>query len=183
VRIDAGTLCDMGCLLADAGGNRRGPLGLSEDAPLPEFPASLGLHRAAQPPLTSDPDAALIDFTLKRVPDDWQFGHKRVRFANSGGHGINVFLYEESDYLFLNENFALVRPPNVRRSYADIHLEMMGGQFASSADVVRRRPTSDLELQHALINLSTVFGIGISLLVEGVLVLLVSLASGFRRGT
>jgi hypothetical protein len=132
---------------------------------------------------SSDPDAALIDFTLKRVPDDWQFGHKRVRFANSGGHGINVFLYEEADYLFLNENFALVRPPNVRRSYADIHLEMMGGQFASSADVVRRRPTSDLELQHALINLSTVFGIGISLLVEGVLVLLVSLASGFRRGT
>ena len=42
---------------------------------------------------------------------------------------------------------------------------------------MRRRPTSDLELQQALINLSTVFGIGISLLVEGVLILLVSIAA------
>ncbi len=97
-------------------------------------------YRRPDPP---DPDAALAGFVLEGVPDDWQFGHKRVRFANAGPLGINVFLYEEPDYLFLNENFAFVRPPNVRRSYADIHLERMGGQFASSADVVRRRPTSD----------------------------------------
>jgi hypothetical protein len=118
-----------------------------------------------------------VSFTLREVRDGWQFGHKRVRFANDGALGVNIFLYEEPGYLFLNEYFSLVRPPNVRRSYVDIHLEMMGGGFASSADVVRRRPTSDLELQQALINLSTVFGIAVSLLVEGVLILLVSLAA------
>ena len=94
---------------------------------------------------------------------------------------MNIFLYEEEGYLFLNENFAFVRPPNVRRGFVDIHLEMMGGQFASSADVVRRRPTSDLELQQSLINLSTVFGIGVSLLVEGVLILLVSAVGAMRH--
>jgi hypothetical protein len=126
------------------------------------------------------PDAALVAFTLRGVRDTWQFGHKRVRFANEGALGVNVFLYEEPGHLFLNEYFSLVRPPNVRRGYADIHLEMTGRGFASSADVVRRRPTSDLELQQALINLSTVFGIGVSLLVEGVLILLVSLAAAVQ---
>ena len=120
---------------------------------------------------------ALASFTLKGVWDAWQFGHKRVRFVNAGPRGINVFLFEEPDYLFLNENFSFVRPPNVRRSYADIHLEMMGGVYASSADVIRRRPTSDLELQNRLISSSTLFGIGISLFVEGVLILLVSIAT------
>jgi len=127
-----------------------------------------------------DPETALCAFTLEGVRDGWQFGHKRVRFANLGALGVNIFLYEEPGYLFLNEFFSLVRPPNVRRGYVDIHLEMMGGGFASSADVVRRRPTSDLELQQALINLSTVFGIGISLLVEGVLILLVSTAAALQ---
>jgi len=127
-----------------------------------------------------DPEAALVGFTLQGVRDGWQFGHKRVRFANEGALGVNIFLYEEPGYLFLNEFFSLVRPPNVRRGYVDIHLEMAGGGFASSADVVRRRPTSDLELQQALINLSTVFGIGVSLLVEGVLILLVSAAAALQ---
>lgn len=130
----------------------------------------------ARPDEPSD-SAALASFTLKGVWDTWQFGHKRVRFVNAGAEGVNAFLFEEPDYLFLNENFSLVRPPNVRRSYADIHLEMMGGVYASTADVVRRRPTSDLELQNRLISLSTLFGIGISLFVEGVLILLVSIAT------
>jgi hypothetical protein len=135
----------------------------------------------ARPPEPSDA-AALSTFVLRQVADAWQFGHKRVRFANAGGYGVNVFLYEEPDFLFLNENFSLVRPPNVRRSYVDVHLEMMGGMYASTADVVRRRPTSDLELQNRLIDLSTLFGIGISLLVEGVLILLVSVAAAVTTG-
>src|SRR5512133_479080 len=44
VRIDAGTLFAMGCLLAGAGSLRRRCASLSKDAPLPNFPASLGLH-------------------------------------------------------------------------------------------------------------------------------------------
>jgi hypothetical protein len=127
------------------------------------------------------PEDALARFVLRGVPDSWQFGHKRATFLNGGSEGINIFLYEEPGYLFLNENFAFVRPPNVRRSYVDIHLEQMGGRFASSADVVRRRPTADLELQRALINFSTLFGIGISLLVEGLLIGLVSLADTKRQ--
>jgi hypothetical protein len=138
----------------------------------------LSYVRPAEPSDT----AALTSFMLRQVADAWQFGHKRVRFANGGGYGVNIFLYEEPDFLFLNENFSLVRPPNVRRSYVDIHLEMMGGMYASTADVVRRRPTSDLELQNRLIDLSTLFGIGISLLVEGVLILLVSVAAAAAGG-
>jgi len=138
----------------------------------------LSYARPAEPSDT----AALTSFMLRQVADAWQFGHKRVRFANGGGYGVNIFLYEEPDFLFLNENFSLVRPPNVRRSYVDIHLEMMGGMYASTADVVRRRPTSDLELQNRLIDLSTLFGIGISLLVEGVLILLVSVAAAAAGG-
>ena len=134
-------------------------------------------------PEAAHEDAAIARFVLRDVPDVWQFGHKRVQFINGSAQGVNIFLYEEPGYLFLNENFAFVRPPNVRRGFVDIHLEMMGGQFASSADVVRRRPTSDLELQQSLINLSTVFGIGISLLVEGILILLVSVATSMRPRT
>ena len=131
-------------------------------------------------PEAAHEDAAIARFILRDVPDVWQFGHKRVQFLNGSAQGVNIFLYEEPGYLFLNENFAFVRPPNVRRGFVDIHLEMMGGQFASSADVVRRRPTSDLELQQSLINLSTVFGIGVSLLVEGILILLVSVATSMQ---
>lgn len=131
-------------------------------------------------PAAAQEDAAVARLVLRDVPDVWQFGHKRVQFLNGSAQGVNIFLYEEPGYLFLNENFAFVRPPNVRRGFVDIHLEMMGGQFASSADVVRRRPTSDLELQQSLINLSTVFGIGVSLLVEGILILLVSLATSMQ---
>ncbi len=131
-------------------------------------------------PEVPGPTAATARFTLRGVDDLWQFGHKRAQFLNGGREGVNVFLYEEEGYLFLNENFAFVRPPNVRRGFVDIHLERMGGRYASSADVVRRRPTSDLELQQALLNLSTLFGIGVSLLVEGVLILLVSAVGAMR---
>ena len=145
-------------------------------------PAPGALRVAYTRPAEPSDSAALASFTLRRVEDAWQFGHKRVRFANSGSYGVNVFLYEEPDFLFLNENFSLVRPPNVRRSYVDIHLEMMGGVYASTADVVRQRPTSDLELQNRLINFSTLFGIGVSLVVEGILVLLVSVAAAVATG-
>jgi len=36
---------------------------------------------------------------------------------------------------------------------------------------------ADIELRHDLIGISTIFGIGISLLVEGMIVLVISLAS------
>ncbi len=142
--------------------------------------AVVSYRRPEEPGPTAATATATARFTLFGVDDLWQFGHKRAQFLNGGREGVNVFLYEEEGYLFLNENFAFVRPPNVRRGFVDIHLERMGGRYASSADVVRRRPTSDLELQQSLINLSTVFGIGVSLLVEGVLILLVSAVGAMR---
>ena len=58
-----------------------------------------------------------------------------------------------------------------------MHLAAPGGAAESSAVVYRRSPTADIELQHDLVGISTIFGIGISLLVEGVIVLVISLAA------
>ena len=136
----------------------------------------------AKPENPTDAQAE-IQFVLSDVQDLWQFGTKRMRFENQGWRGVNIYLYEEQDYFFLNENLNPLNPPNVPRAYADIHLEgqrntasLVPGVLstAHSADVIRKRPTADLELQHELIIISTLFGIGITLFIEGFLILLIS---------
>ena len=79
--------------------------------------------------------------------------------------------------LFLNEQDSPVRPIGTRRSYVDVHLAAADDDADSTVVVYRRRPTADIELQHDLIGISTIFGIGISLLIEGALILVISLAS------
>ena len=88
-----------------------------------------------------------------------------------------MFVYEEDGYLFLNEQDSPVRPIGTRRSYVDVHLAAADDDADSTVVVYRRRPTADIELQHDLIGISTIFGIGISLLIEGALILVISLAS------
>ena len=60
--------------------------------PLPETvtleatgPGALRLSYARASP--AELEDALASFTLQGVPDGWQFGHKRVRFANGGPLG------------------------------------------------------------------------------------------------
>lgn len=122
-------------------------------------------------------DDAVIRLFLRGFDDRWQFGSKRIAFANEGAYGLNVFLYEERDFLFINETSDLIRPPSLRRSYVDIHLAPPGLDTESTADVARKRQTAELELQHRLVNVSTVFGVGVSLLVEGFLILMLSLTA------
>ncbi len=128
-------------------------------------------------PANPDPRAALMALTLSGIADRWQHGARRIAFTNTGARDMNVFLYEQEGYLFLNEQDAPVRPIGTRRSYVDVHLAAANDDADSTVVVYRRKPTADIELQHDLIGISTVFGIGISLLIEGALILAISLAS------
>ena len=121
--------------------------------------------------------AALVAVTLDGVADRWQQGSKRVTFVNEGSRDLNVFVHEEPGFLFVNEVDSLVRPIGVRRAYVDVHLAGRGEAADNAVVVYRRSPTAEIELQHALVGISTIFGIGVSLFVEGVIVLLISFAS------
>ncbi|MCA9241807.1 MAG: hypothetical protein KDA37_16470 [Planctomycetales bacterium] len=129
-------------------------------------------------PEAAEASAALAAFRLTGVADLWQYAYKRVGLINRGMHDVNVFFYQEPGYLFVNSFDNNVRPIGASRSYADAHLAAAGSS-ENSVVVYRRRPTAEIELQHALITISTVFGIGISLAIEGAVLALVALA---RRG-
>lgn len=124
---------------------------------------------------------ALATVTLTGISDLWQYAYKRAAFTNQGAHDVNVFFYQEPGFLFVNSNDNVVRPINTNRSFADAHLSAASDQSQNSVVIYRRKPTSDIELQHALISISTVFGIGVSLLVEGVVFGLITLATGRRH--
>ena len=128
-------------------------------------------------------DIGLFAVTFTGIRDRWQYGYKRIAFENAGARALNIFLFEEDGYLFLNDTLSPIHPPGVKHAYADIHLEHAGMVNGDSADVIRKKPTSDLELQHHLVNISTVFGIGISLLIEGLLFFLLACARMLNQET
>ena len=120
-------------------------------------------------------NAALVAVTLEGVEDRFQQGSRRVALINAGPRDLNVFVHEEPGFQFVNAQDNLVRPIGVSRAFVDVHLAASAGD--NSAVVYRRSPTADIELQHDLVGISTIFGIGVSLLVEGVIVLVISLAA------
>jgi hypothetical protein len=122
-------------------------------------------------------EKALVSLKLSGVSDRWQSGQQRTIFANTGKGDVNVFMYDEAGYQFVNEMDAVVRPIGTRRAYVDVNLAPPNEAQDNTVVVYRRRATSDIELQHDLIGISTVFGIGVSLIVEGLLVLVISIAS------
>ena len=124
-------------------------------------------------------NAALVAVTLEGVEDRFQEGSRRVALINAGPRDLNVFVHEEPGLQFVNAQDNLVRPIGVSRAFVDVHLAASSG--ANSAVVYRRSPTADIELQHDLVGISTIFGIGVSLLVEGVIILLISLAAAGGR--
>lgn len=125
-------------------------------------------------------DDALAAFTLENISDLWQYAYKRAGFTNQGSRDLNIFFYEEPGYLFVNATDNVVRPIDTSRSYADAYLSVADDTGRSSVVVYRRKPTSDIELQHALISISTVFGIGVSLFIEGLVFALITLATRRR---
>ncbi|TCD15933.1 hypothetical protein [Oricola cellulosilytica] len=141
------------------------------------------LNFAYRKPDAPSEAAALAAVTLSGVEDRWQQGSRRVALINEGARDINVFVHEEPGFQFVNEQNALVRPVGVRRAFVDAHLGPRGGSADDSVVVYWRKPTSEIELQHALVGISTIFGIGVSLLVEGMIVLVISIASAGGAGS
>lgn len=124
---------------------------------------------------------ALVAFELAELADLWQYAYKRVGFVNRGMRDVNVFFYEEPGYLFVNSFDNNVRPVSANRSFVDAHLATSAQAGDNSVVIYRRKPTAEIELQRALISISTLFGIGVSLLIEGLVFGLVTLAG--RSGT
>lgn len=126
-------------------------------------------------PASANDSDALVAFRLTQLADLWQYAYKRVGFVNRGGRDVNVFFYEEPGYLFVNSFDNNVRPVSANRSYVDAHLATTEQAGDNSVVVYRRKPTAEIELQHALISISTLFGIGVSLLIEGLVFGIVTL--------
>jgi hypothetical protein len=145
-------------------------------------PESGGFAVDYRKPSNPDEAEALFAVTLDMVRDRWQQGSRRVALVNEGMRDLNVFIHEEKGYQFVNAQDSPVRPIGVRRAYVDVHLAGTDGAADNTVVVYRRRPTAEIELQHDLVGISTVFGIGISLLVEGLIVLVISLASAGNAG-
>jgi hypothetical protein len=126
-----------------------------------------------------DPTAsrALVAVTVDGIRDRLQEGSRRIALINRGARDLNVFVLEEDGYQFVNELDALVRPIGINRAFVDAYLDGSGAESQNSVVVYRRKPTADIELQHELVGISTIFGIGVSLLVEGMIVLVISLAA------
>lgn len=128
----------------------------------------------------ADEAAARIGFRLEGVRDIWQFGYRRMNFWNSGRAPLNVFLLGDRDFTFMTQNFDPVLAPLRARSVAAIHLSPPGRDGGNAFQVFSRYLDYDARLQSWLITVSTVFGIGISLMVEGVILLLLRIARYFR---
>ena len=129
---------------------------------------------------SADEAAARIGFRVEGVRDIWQFGYRRMNFWNSARAPINVFLLGDRDFAFMSQNFEPVLAPLRARSVAAIHLSPLGRDGGNAFQVFSRYLDYDARLQSWLITVSTVFGIGISLMVEGVILLLLRVTRYFR---
>jgi hypothetical protein len=128
--------------------------------------------------LTEDADEASTRaaFRIEGVRDVWQYGYRRINFWNSGRTPVNVFLLGEPGYSFMSETFDPISVPVRNRSIVAMHLAGIGRDSDNGYQVVSRLIDYDARLQSRLIMVSTVFGIGISLMVEGVILGLLKLA-------
>jgi hypothetical protein len=115
-------------------------------------------------------------FRIEGVHDIWQYGYRRINFWNSGRTPVNVFLLGEPGYSFMSETFDPISVPVRNRSIVAMHLAGIGRDSDNGYQVVSRLIDYDARLQSRLIMVSTVFGIGISLMVEGVILGLLKLA-------
>ena len=130
-----------------------------------------------------DESAARAAFRIEGVRDAWQYGYRRLNLWNSGRTPVNVFLLGEPGYSFLSENFDPIAVPVRNRSVVAMHLTAIGREGSNGYQAISRLIDYDARMQSRLIMVSTVFGIGISLMVEGLILGLLKLArsiSGVR---
>ena len=128
----------------------------------------------------ADEASARAGFRIEGVRDIWQYGYRRTNFWNGGETPVNVFLLGERDYSFMSETFDPISVPVRNRSIVAMHLSRPGREGGNAYQVFSRLIDYDARLQSRLITVSTVFGIGISLMVEGVILALLKLARRFR---
>ena len=127
-----------------------------------------------------DEAAARTPFRIEGVRDIWQFGYRRINFWNSGRVPVNVFLLDEPDFAFMSQNFEPILAPLRTRAIVAMHLSPIGRDGGNAFQVFSRYLDYDARLQSWLITVSTVFGIGISLMVEGIILLLLRMSRIFR---
>jgi hypothetical protein len=128
----------------------------------------------------ADEASARVAFRLEGVRDIWQYGYRRINFWNGGQTPLNVFLLGDAGYSFMSQTFDPISVPVRNRSIAAMHLSRPGRESGNAYQVISRLIDYDARLQSRLIMVSTVFGIGISLMVEGVILALLKLARRFR---
>ena len=131
----------------------------------------------------ADEADARTAFRLEGVRDIWQFGYRRMNFWNSGRAPLNVFLLTDRDFAFMSQTFDPIVPPLRARSVAALHLSPPGRDGGNAFQIFSRYLDYDARLQSWLITVSTVFGIGISLMVEGVILLLLRVARYYRSAS
>lgn len=123
---------------------------------------------------------AWVSLRLTEIDDRWQFQHRRTLISNGGSSPVDVFFLDDQQFLFMNENYEPIRRASRRRAMVAVTLAPPGVATDNSFEIVRRKPTYEVELQSLLINVSTIFGIGVSLFVEGFLLFLIALISRSR---
>jgi hypothetical protein len=128
----------------------------------------------------ADEASARAAFRIEGVRDIWQYGYRRINFWNGGQTPVNVFLLGGPGYAFMSETFDPVSVPVRNRSIVAMHLSRPGREGGNAYQVFSRLIDYDARLQSRLIMVSTVFGIGISLMVEGVILGFLKLARRFR---
>ena len=141
--------------------------------------------------LTPEGDATILRFDLPAdaeetagrtavridgIADAWQYGYRRLNLWNRGRSAVRVILLDTPGYAFLSGHFDPMQGPVRGRSVVAGTLAPPGLSDESAFQVYSRLVDYEGRLQARLLTVSTVFGIGISLLVEGTILLLLKLA-------
>jgi hypothetical protein len=123
--------------------------------------------------------AARFAFRIDGIRDVWQYGYRRLNLWNSGRAPVNVFLLGAPNYSFMSETADPISVPVRQRSIVAMQLSGIGRDGGNAYQVASRLIDYEARLQSRLIMVSTVFGIGISLMVEGAILALLKLARRF----
>ena len=128
----------------------------------------------------ADEADARTAFRIEGVGDIWQYGYRRINLWNTGRLPVNVFLLGESGYAFMSDTFEPMKVPVRNRSVVAARLSRPNLEGGNAYQVFSRLIDYDARLQSRLIMVTTIFGIGISLFVEGLILAVLKLARRFR---
>ncbi len=129
---------------------------------------------------SQDESKARTAFRIEGVRDAWQYAYRRLNLWNAGRGPVDVFLLAAPDTVFMSDSMEPIKAPLRNRSVAAIHLAAPGALAGNGYQVYSRFLDYDARLQSRLITVSTFFGIGISLMVEGLVLVLLRVAKRFR---